>query len=144
MPWLAIPADGTAIKNSLAQTFQLSSIPTSLVLDCKTGGYITDDARNTVAEVANGTKEQGLKLIANWNQMESVPVEEAGAKRKAELPKQHPLLAVVMYIAKNPMYIFGLIYIYKYLKKTYFPSAMMMEEEPEEAMPDQAANEGEF
>ena len=38
-------------------------LPTSLVLDVKTGNYITDDARNTVSEIANGTKEQGLNLI---------------------------------------------------------------------------------
>jgi hypothetical protein len=121
MPWLAISTDGdsAAVKNSLAQAFSISGLPTSLVLDVKTGNYITDDARMTVSEIANGTKEQGMNLIQKWSSMEAVPVEQAAAKRKADEPKQNLLVAAVMYILKNPMYIFGMLYIFKFLKKKY-------------------------
>jgi len=144
MPWLAIPTDGTAVKNELATTFQLSSIPTTLVLDCKTGNYITDDARDTVAKIASGTKEEGLALVKTWKEMEGVPIDEAAEKRKGEQPKQNPVMALFLYIAKNPMYIFGMLYIYKYLKKTYFPSAGDPIMDDTDAADVMGASEGEF
>jgi nucleoredoxin len=146
MPWLAIATDGTAVKNELAKTFQISGIPTSLVLDCKTGAYITDDARNTVTEIASGTKEQGLALIKKWKEMESVPLDQAAEKRKGGQPAQNPALRAVMYILKNPMYIFGMIYIYKYVMRTYFPSAGVgvIQSDDEDVTNEPAADEGEF
>jgi nucleoredoxin len=146
MPWLAVPTDGTTVKNELAQTFQISGIPTSLVLDCKTGTYITDDARDTVTEVAGGTKDQGLALINKWKAMESVPIDQAAEKRKGDQPTQNLALRAVMYILKNPMYIFGMIYIYKYVMRTYFPSAGVgiIQSDDEPVMSEPAADEGEF
>jgi hypothetical protein len=104
MPWLAISTDvdSATVKNSLKEAFSISGLPTSIVLDVKTGNYITDDARMTVSEIANGTKEQGMNLIRKWSSMEAVPVEQAAAqaaaKHKADEPKRNPLVAAIMYI----------------------------------------------
>lgn len=118
MPWLALPFESTEIKRKLSDTFQIPGIPTALVLDCKTGNYITDDARNRVKKVAKGLKGMSLELLDSWKGMESVPIEQAAEKIKAD-NKQHPVVVVLMFLLKNPMLIIGLLYLYKYITLKY-------------------------
>mmetsp|Transcript_19921 Transcript_19921/g.28808 ORF Transcript_19921/g.28808 Transcript_19921/m.28808 type:complete len:149 (-) Transcript_19921:281-727(-) len=123
MPWLAIPATegSAAIKNNLANTLQITGIPTIIVLDAKTGNYITDKAREEVMASSSSSdgdaKAKGLNLVETWKKIESVPIEEAAAKRAESVPKRSMLMSLVMHIAKNPIWIFGLIYIYKRFMK---------------------------
>ena len=118
MPWLAVPNDegAAAIKNRLAQLFEISGIPTSIVLQVPSGQYVTDAVRDPVVGAAPD-KEKALKLVQSWKSMASVPLEEAAQKRKADEPKQHPLVTLLFYIFKNPIYIFGLMYFFKLAKK---------------------------
>ena len=120
MPWLSLPAaEGVAnVKNRLAQTFEITGIPTSIVLDVASGQYITDDVRDPVVAAASaGTNDQALQLLQQWKSMPSVPLEEAAQKRKSNVSQRNPLLALIFYILKNPVYIFGLLYIFKQLRK---------------------------
>jgi nucleoredoxin len=142
MPWLAIPSDAgcAEIKNNLAQLFQIAGIPSTIVLNAKTGHYITDNARNAVTEIAHGPKEKGMELIETWNGMESVPLEEAAQKRQRDMPAQNPILAIIMAILRNPMYLIGLMYLYKYVKRTYF-SQTIEDDSAESALAGAAAED---
>lgn len=141
MPWLAIPTDGTKVKTALAQAFEIQGIPSTILLDVKTGNYIGDNGREKISEVGK-TKEACMNLITEWGAMESVPLDQAAAKRKADAPKQNIFVQMIMHILKNPMYIFGMLYFYKYIKKQFFLQAggeeAALEEEAEPMVPDDA------
>jgi nucleoredoxin len=116
MPWLAIPSeDGSAaVKNNLAQTLGIQGIPTLVVIDAKTGEFVTANARADV-EAAKGDPAKAKAAIESWKNMERKPLEDA----KAQLAgPESPILKFLLFFAKNPIYIFGLMYFYKFLVKT--------------------------
>jgi hypothetical protein len=125
MPWLALPFESKEIKEKLSDTFQVSGIPSALVLDCKTGNFITDDAPNRVKKAARGMRGLALELVESWKSMESVPIEQAAAKIKED-NKRNPVVAAIMFLLKNPLSIIGLVYLYKYLSKQY--ATVLLEE----------------
>jgi len=123
MPYLAIPSTpGSAqIKNSLAQQLNIQGIPMLIVLDAKTGDFITATAREDVTKVGRD-KEKGLALIAKWKEMEAVPLAEANLGGGGP----SGLSAILNFFLKNPMSIFGLLYLFKtgsrYYRETILPS----------------------
>jgi hypothetical protein len=124
MPWLSLTNEqgSAAIKSNLATIFNITSIPTTLVLNAQTGNFITDDARNTVSSAFGsngGTKEEGLELIKTWKGMVSVPLEEAAKQRSVAGVQGNILVQIVMFFAKNPVYIFGLLYFFKLFRKKF-------------------------
>ncbi|KAG7372456.1 thioredoxin-like protein [Nitzschia inconspicua] len=134
MPWLAIPTQqGSAeIKNNLAQILGIQGIPTLVVLDAKTGEFITGDARGHV-EDAGGDAAKAKAAIDMWKAMDRKPLSEA----TKHMPGMggNPLMKIVMFFAKNPVYIFALMYFYKYLTKQmkiWYPDAY-----PAEAVEDE-------
>lgn len=116
MPWLSIPlVQGSAqIKNKLSQTLRIAGIPTLVVLDAKTGQFITGLAREEVTAVG-GNKIEGKELVDKWNQKERVALAEANLGGGG----QGGVMGILMYFAKNPMYIFGLLYIIKWATKQW-------------------------
>eukprot|EP01083_Nonionella_stella_P200626 734581_1 len=54
---------------------KISGIPSLIVLEAKTGHFVTDNARMEVSAV-NGS-ESGEELIQKWKDAEAVPIEEA-------------------------------------------------------------------
>lgn len=123
MPWLSLPAVGTAqIKNQLATKCQIAGIPALLVLERATGQYITNAARNHVEQwnSQGGDKAAAEQVVKQWLDTPAVPLEEAN------LGTSGPggIMGIFSMIAKNPALIFGLIYIIKYLwreLKKYMP-----------------------
>lgn len=113
MPWLSLP-EGTGstsqVKNSLAQKLQIRGIPTLIVLDVKTGKFVTSSAREGVT-AAGGSAEKGLETIEAWKAVEAVPIEEANLADQGSGPSG--IMGIIFYILKNPIYIFGLLYFYK-------------------------------
>ena len=108
MPWLSLPEGSgptAAIKNNLAQKLQIQGIPTLIVLEVKTGKFVTASARDDV------TKSQGLDTIEAWKAVEPVPIEEANLAQQGGGPSG--LMGIIFYILKNPIYIFGILYFYK-------------------------------
>jgi nucleoredoxin len=122
MPWLSIGTDAgsAAIKNNLAQQIKIQGIPTLIVIDAKTGEFVTGSAREDVTKVG-GNKQNGLQLIEDWKQKERVPLAEANLEGGGQEGPGGLLIKFLMYFAKNPMYVFGLIYMYKYVMRNYFP-----------------------
>jgi nucleoredoxin len=135
MPWLAIPAEeGSAkIKNELATTLGIQGIPTLVMLDAKTGEFITADARKQV-EDAGGDETKAKLAINSWKNMPRKPLAEASVSMPGM--DSNPIMKVIMFFARNPVYIFALMYFYKFLTK-------QMKEWYPDAYPDNAAVEGE-
>ena len=135
MPWLAIPAEeGSAkIKNELATSLGIQGIPTLVMLDAKTGEFITADARKQV-EDAGGDETKAKLAINSWKSMPRKPLAEASVSMPGM--DSNPIMKVIMFFARNPVYIFALMYFYKYLTKqmkVWYP----------EAYPDEVADEDE-
>ena len=77
MPWKSILMLDTAhIKQKLANDLKISGIPALIVLDPKTGSFVTDLARDQVMSAA-GNKEKCDELIKTWKSTEAVPISEA-------------------------------------------------------------------
>lgn len=78
MPFASLPVEDTAhIKQKLADMFKISGIPSLIVLDAKTGKFVTDLARNEVSSISGADLEKGKELIGKWKEVEAVPIEEA-------------------------------------------------------------------
>jgi nucleoredoxin len=79
MPWKSIPPmDTVAIKSKLANDLRISGIPALIVLDAKTGNFVSDTARDDVMVAAgSGSKEQCEELVRKWKDADAVPIEEA-------------------------------------------------------------------
>jgi nucleoredoxin len=117
MPWLAIPSDegAASIKNGLAEKLKITGIPTLVVLD-KTGKFVTDQARGFVTAVA-ADKTKSMELCTEWKEAPAVPLDQAALGQAPAMT--FGFKGIIMAILKNPMYIFGTIYILKWIKQQY-------------------------
>ena len=125
MPWLAIPMEeGSAkIKNDLATTLGIQGIPTVVVLDAKTGEFITAEARNQIEDAGEDPTKAGL-AINKWKNMDRKPLSEAALSMPGM--DQNPIMKIIMFFARNPIYVFALMYLYKYVNKQmkiWYPEA---------------------
>lgn len=110
MPWLAIPfkPGSTEIKDSLAKSLQVKGIPKLVLLDAKTGHFITDGARHDIVK-AGTDKEKRKQLIASWKAKKAVPLDQAVFDLGA--PKPSLIGRFIGYFLKNPLMLVGLYYI---------------------------------
>ena len=111
MPWLAIPFDARQIKSKLASELQVRGIPTLIVLDVATGKFVTSDARGHVQSAA-GSADKARQVVAMWKETTPVSFEEGLAASNDFLSL---LKNFVLGILRNPIYIFGTIYMVKFL-----------------------------
>ena len=118
MPWLSLPALGTAaIKSALAQQCQIRGIPALLVLQGGTGHYITNTARDQVeawftsnnAASKEDKKAAAQAIVKEWLDAPAVPLAQANLGSAG--PKG--LQAIFSMIARNPAMVFGFIYLVK-------------------------------
>eukprot|EP00593_Proboscia_inermis_P000044 CAMPEP_0171293310 /NCGR_PEP_ID=MMETSP0816-20121228/1488_1 /TAXON_ID=420281 /ORGANISM="Proboscia inermis, Strain CCAP1064/1" /LENGTH=211 /DNA_ID=CAMNT_0011763991 /DNA_START=29 /DNA_END=664 /DNA_ORIENTATION=- len=108
MPWFAMPFDASQIKNKLSQTFQIRGIPSLIVLDGKSGNFITSDGRNDVIGV-RGDEAKGKELVQIWKSKEAVPLHEANLSGD-----QGPWYMVwLKSVLGNPIYLIGIYYMIK-------------------------------
>lgn len=122
MPWLAIPfVEGSAaIKSRLSQVMGIKGIPTLIIIDAKTGMLLTASGREDVTKAMspsesggkNATAKAAKAMVAEWKTMEKKMLSEAGSSGE-----QPFIIKFLMFFAKNPMYLFGLLYIYRALNK---------------------------
>lgn len=114
MPWTSLPMIGSSeVKQNLATSLKISGIPSLVVLDAKTGRFISDDAKSDVSS-AHKDDEKSKELIQKWKNTEAVPIEEA------QLSGTGPdgmVMKVIKTILTNPTYIIGLIFFAKKLMK---------------------------
>jgi nucleoredoxin len=113
MPWCAIASEqgSAATKSKLAETFRIMGIPTLVVIDAKTGEFITSGAREHVSK-ANGNAAKCEEVIQQWKAMERKPLSAADGGGPGGA-----LMKIFMYLARNPMFLIGLLYMYQWAMK---------------------------
>ena len=117
MPWVAHPIDKASalLKQEFANKVRIKGIPTLIVLETKTGNFITDVARDQVTNAMQGkTSRTSSDLIENWKQTEAVSLDEA----QLMLTGGRGPMTVMGFFAlllKNPMYVIALVYFAKKL-----------------------------
>lgn len=119
MPWLSIPPiqGSAAIKQKLAETLGVSAIPALAVLDTKTGEFIIGgEARDHVVAAA-GDKEKVAATISAWKEGPRYPLSEGPKMMDMGKGSQNHFFRFLSFLAKNPMIIFGIIYIYKWTQR---------------------------
>ena len=121
MPWLAmIPSfvnkEARDRQGKLAETFKIQGIPSVIVLDSE-GKFVTSDGRNDVMKAADDGRRK--EVVRSWRSREAVPIEDAvmtAADGGGGL-----IGKIIMFFARNPAWIFGLIYFskkfFKYLEE---------------------------
>lgn len=120
MPWLALPNDETAskVKADLVTKMQIRGIPSLIVLDVKTGLLISADARGQVQSSA-GSAAKSKEVCTAWKTATPVPIEEGLQNAGGGTGIMAIGYQIVMGILKNPMYIFGMLYIIKWVYRKF-------------------------
>ncbi len=85
-------------------------IPSVIILDAKTGYFITDNARMEVMQATNESARTAL--LQSWLEKEAVPIERAvlgtGGGGEGNL-----LYQIIMFFMRRPAYMLGLYYFGK-------------------------------
>ena len=122
MPWLAIPFQkgSAAVKGRLSQVLGIKGIPTFVIIDGKTGMLLTATGREDVTKALSTsttdtkTKVNAAKaVVEQWKALDRKPLSEASAGG-SDRPF---IIKFIMFFARNPMYLFGLLYFYKLVQK---------------------------
>lgn len=103
MPWTAI--ESPEIRQKLAQTMGITGIPALFVMETATGKLVTSDGRNDVMR----SKDTAL---AKWNSTEPTSIADGVKSEQGSILKQ-----MLMAVLKNPIYIFGMLYIVKWIMR---------------------------
>ena len=125
MPWLAVPTEkgSAAIKQKLADTFGIMGIPALMVIDAKTGLLVSSNGRDEVSRV-NDNATKGKELLDSWKTAERRPLSEA----QSMSPGGNIIMKILMYFARNPMFMIGLLYFYKYAKAKFLGGGEQQQE----------------
>jgi len=119
MPWASLPFDNesSTVKKNLSESLKVSGIPSLVVLDAKTGYFITDNAKLEISNLGKELINGGSALIASWKEMVAVDIKEGVFSNEA---KGGIIANIVSSGLRNPLYLVGLYYIirnfFQYLK----------------------------
>jgi nucleoredoxin len=118
MPWSAMPygdEEATKLVQTLAKRLSITGIPTLVVLDVKTGKFVTNQARTQVETAMHrGSQQAGAsELLEQWKAAEPLTLEE-GVKRDTP---GFSLKNIVLLFLKNPIWIFAVMYFAKYIMR---------------------------
>ena len=107
MPWYAVPHASSGVKNMLASDFRIRGIPSVIVLEGKTGNFITDKGRADIMNVGGKDKEKVKAVIEGWKAVEAVPVEHA------KFSEGTGLFEILASIMRSPVFLFFLYYVFR-------------------------------
>lgn len=119
MPWLAIPSEeGSAqIKSKLAESLGVSGIPALAIIDTKTGEFISGgEARDAVMD-AGGDMKKVITTVAKWKVAKRHPMRDAPGMMDKGANSRSFVGKVLSFMARNPMIVIGLMYLYKWVQK---------------------------
>jgi nucleoredoxin len=105
MPWTAL--DSPPHRQALATTLQITGIPALIVLDIATAKLITMDGRT---DVMNNKKDGAM---AKWQTTEPKAIGETVPGDE----QQGVVRTLIMTVLSNPLYIFGMLYIIKWIMR---------------------------
>ena len=102
MPWVAFDSDvdSVKIKHSLATALKAYRLPALVVLDVKTGHFVTDNGRNDIMETG-GDVAKGKELISSWKSREAVPIGKASLSASSI----ESVMSFLTFLRKNPAYV---------------------------------------
>jgi len=112
MPWKSVGGN-PSVKEKLSNDLQVKGIPHLVVLDAKTGHFVTNDAKSQVQSVGSEASK-AKELISSWKEKETVPIEEAVLSQKSSL-----IGSIFSFFMRNPMNIVALIYFSKTAMKKF-------------------------
>ena len=116
MPWYALPYLTHDVQKTLSRKLHIQGIPSLILLDGKTGNFISDAGRVDVLKSYNGDAAKGKELIQSWKSKEAVPLDQA--KFNEGQPGGGILWTIISYFLRNPLSIFAILYVYnKFVKK---------------------------
>merc|ERR1740139_555196 len=75
MPWLAIPFESLNKVKNISSKLKIRGIPSLIILDAKTGNFISSNGRNDVASVVGKSEASVKELIESWEATESTPLD---------------------------------------------------------------------
>lgn len=106
MPWVAFDADieSVKIKHSLATALKAYRLPALVVLDVKSGHFVTDNGRSDIMETG-GDVAKGKELISSWKSREAVPIGKASLSASSI----ESVLSFLTFVRKNPAYVVALM-----------------------------------
>jgi nucleoredoxin len=104
MPWTAL--DSVPHRQALATTLKITGIPALIVLEIATAKLITMDGRT---DVMNNKKDGAM---AKWQATEPKAIGEAVPGEQRGIVR-----TLIMTVLSNPLYIFGTLYIIKWLMR---------------------------
>jgi len=110
-PWVALPYSAAEIGKKLAVDYRIKGIPSVIVLDAKTGHYVTNNGREDVLLTQVDKKidpEKVRETVAIWKEKEAVPLERANFDEHKALASR-----IVKIFAENPMLLFLFLYLVK-------------------------------
>ena len=94
----------------------ISGIPTLIIIDVGTGELVSVNGRNEVSSIDPKNVEHCQQLLQKWNEMERRPLSEASGAL-AGAGGGNPIMNIIMFFVKRPVFIFGLLYIYRITNK---------------------------
>jgi hypothetical protein len=74
MPYLALPAGTTALKNELTKQLKVVDLPTLVVMDPHSGQVITTQGAEQVMALENRNPEPAMELVQSWKMVVPVPI----------------------------------------------------------------------
>ena len=101
MPWLAIPHEAEHFRKQLRSDMKLSGIPTLVIIDPKTGNFISSNGRSEVMSAGSNAKE----LVCEWKAKDSLPLEKLGESQNSTL---HRIKEVI----QSPFILFLIVYLF--------------------------------
>jgi len=114
MPWISLPAlDSRPIKEKLSKSLEVQGIPHLVVLDAKSGYFVTSNAKAEVESVGSDVSK-GNALIDSWKAIDAIPIENAIISEKKTL-----VGSMVAFILRNPMNVVALVFFFKSAVKKF-------------------------
>jgi len=115
MPWHAMFPSYTSSEDRnrqgrLSDMFKIQGIPSVVVLDAKTGNFITDNARAEVMQAGSDASLQ-KELVQSWLSKEAVPIDQAPFG--SDGGSDNLIVRAIKYILTKPTYMLGIYVIVK-------------------------------
>ena len=98
------------LRTDLASLCQVKGIPSGIVLNAQ-GLFITNKGREDI-------QSKRTSCVNDWRQREPLPIAE-GISQVNDMSPGGMVWQLFMGLLKNPIYLFGLLYMFKYFTRQY-------------------------
>jgi nucleoredoxin len=82
MPYLAMPAGTTALKNDLTKKLKVVDLPTVIVMDPSTGDIVTNHGVDEIMALENRNPDQANDLATKWKEASRIAMSDIKADKR--------------------------------------------------------------